>query len=330
MENARKFAFNVQERDIDLLLLGQCNISEVFVSWLADKVGIVGAKFDEAHHSVVTDRGETDVLLYVNEPEGRIAIMIEDKIGAVMQPRQCERYHERGEALVNSGAIAGYRTLLCAPNAYIVAVPPNETWHGRISFEEIADWLTKQDSPVNFWHARILNAASLKLGRARWADEKSNLAFNEQLALLKSDYRQFILLNYPNLQAKVQTGRDREYYIAGSGLPPGIRFKHSFFKGFVMMILERRWVEAGEVWLKSRVPEGGSLLKHGGELHLLLTTEIFDPELPFEAQQETAKVAIDRILTLKDLATQFVETTEPPLLEPLSKETNVDVGNVDG
>lgn len=53
--------FSVQERDVDLLILGQLHISPSFVTWIGERAGIAGARLASARHSVSTANGETDV-----------------------------------------------------------------------------------------------------------------------------------------------------------------------------------------------------------------------------------------------------------------------------
>jgi hypothetical protein len=298
-------SFNVQERDIDLLILEQVHISSPFVAWLAEKAGIVGASLKSARHSVSTDKGETDILLFLDTANGRIALMIEDKIGAPMQPRQCERYHERGRALCEEGKAKGYRTLLCAPATYLHAVPTEKDWHARLPLEEIADWFGQDLSPAATWRRAILTMAASKIVRAREADDKTNHTFDPDLVALKTAYRQFVEARYPELIAEVQPGRDREYYIKARELPAGIRFKHSFFRGEVSMILEKKWADIARAWLPTNSPNGTWIVEHVSELHLRSATEVMDPALPFEQQQETAVQALNIVDRFVVVATEI-------------------------
>jgi len=83
--------FNAQERDIDLMLLEEIHCEPTFLAWIAEQAGISNGSLVQARHSVYRGNGETDVLVFVDTPKGRTALMVEDKIGAEMQPRQAER-----------------------------------------------------------------------------------------------------------------------------------------------------------------------------------------------------------------------------------------------
>src|SRR5947209_4196184 len=97
---SRIFA-TVTERDVDLLILEEFRSSARFRSWWLREVGLPELQrhhFIGAWHAYSTQFGESDVLLVVEDGGGRrYAVMMEDKIYAAPQPRQAERYVERGE-----------------------------------------------------------------------------------------------------------------------------------------------------------------------------------------------------------------------------------------
>lgn len=297
--------FTVQERDIDLLILEQLHLSPEFLSWLAGAVGVPGARLEAARHSVVTSRGETDVLVTLRSGEERVAVMIEDKIGAPMQPRQAERYHERGRDLCAGGEADRFVTVLCAPRAYLAGVPDGEGWQVRLPLESLADWFGRDPSPASAWRRAILLAASGKLARARAAEDRSNRDFDPTLLAMKQAYRELVEARFPELIATPQTGRDREYYLKGRDLPSGLRFKHAFFRGEVSLIIERAWAERAGDWLAMHAPEGTHLIPHGGELHLRRPVEVLDPGRPLAEQVDLAAAALDEVCRLLPLAREI-------------------------
>jgi hypothetical protein len=294
--------FNVQERDIDLLILEQLHTSPSFVSWIAAKIGISDGTFVDAMHSVFRDGGETDVMLFLDTPEGRVAVMIEDKIGAQMQPRQGERYHERGEVLCREGKAVRYVTVLCAPEIYLSGISELSAWQHRLPIEDLGRWFSSDVSPSAIWRSSILTAAASKGARARHADDRSNTQFDGPLLALKADYQKFVEGHYDELIATLQTGRDREYYLRARRLPAGIRFKHSFFRGEISLIFERKWAEVAARHLDATLPDRSWLVRHGGELHLRMPVDVFDPALPLSMQEDTAKKALDEICLLIPVA----------------------------
>ncbi len=294
--------FSVQERDIDLLLIEQLHVCRAFADWLTKRLDLSGGVVETARHSVYREHGETDVLVIVRLGDERIAVMIEDKIGAPMQPDQCGRYHLRGQKLCDEGAVKRYKTVLCAPAAYLTGVPGDQRWDDRVSLEEIGRSLASVAYPGWEWRHAILLAAASRQARAREADNKANHAYDSVIVALKKGYREFVQAGYPQLQASSQEGSDREYYLKAGGLPPGIRFKHAFFRGEVSLIFEKAWVPTAQRHLHGNLPEGAWTVQHDSELHVRMPVEVMDPLRQFEEQEEIAAKALDQIGAMIPLA----------------------------
>lgn len=294
--------FSVQERDIDLLLIEQLHTCLAFGDWLVGRMGMSGAIVMTARHSVYREHGETDVLVIVRLGDENVALMIEDKIGAAMQPDQGERYHLRGRILCEEGTVSRYKTILCAPAGYLASLPKDEGWDYRLSLEEIGQCLEGTAYPGWEWRHAILIAAASRQVRARDADNRASHAYDSIIAPLKKAYRVFVQARYRQLQASPQEGRDREYYLKARGLPTGIRFKHAFFRGEVSLIFEKPWVPTAKLHLQENPPEAAWTVPHGSELHVRMAVEVMDPQLPFEQQQEIAAAALDQIGKLMGLA----------------------------
>jgi hypothetical protein len=299
--------FSAQERDIDLLLIELLHVSPIFAKQFTERLGLVGATIESVWHSVYREHGETDVLLIVGFESQRAAVMIEDKIGAPMQPDQCERYHLRGEALCAEGTVDRYHTVLCAPAGYLRGVSETERWDIRISLEEVAGFVAATAFHGWEWKEAVLVAAAAKQTRAREADSRSSKAFDAIIAPLKNAYRAFVLAQFPFLTATRQEGRDREYFIGAVGLPPGIRFKHAFFRGEVSLIFERAWAGKAEETLSGGLPEGAWAVRHGSEFHIRTSVEVMDPLLPFDQQEEVATQALEKIAIFVPLAQSVAE-----------------------
>lgn len=304
--------FSLQERDIDLLLIEQLHVCRPFADWLTGRLSLSGAVVETARHSVHREHGETDVLVIVRIGDERVAVMIEDKIGAPMQPDQCGRYHLRGKKLCEEGAVNRYKTVLCAPAGYLAGVPEDKRWDDRVSLEEIGQSLQGAAYPGWEWRHAILLAAASRQARAREADNKANQAYDPVIVPLKTAYREFVRARYPQLQASLQEGRDREYYLKAAGVPPGVRFKHAFFRGEVSLIFEKAWVPNAQRHLRGNLPEGAWTVQHGGELHVRMPVEVMDPLLQFEEQEEIAAKALDQIGTLVALALSVADAPREP------------------
>lgn len=292
------FPFRVQERDIDLFLLEQLHVSPKFADWLTNKLGIVGGEILTAHHSVYRMHGETDVLIHVKQGDKHVAVMIEDKIGAPMQPDQCERYHLRGKILCEGDEVDNYLTVLCAPASYLAGIPKDQAWDRYLFFEDLAQCVEEIGHPGWEWRQAMLLSAFSRAMRAREADSRTSSPYNSTLVPLKQAYRAFVEANYPQLIASRQEGRDREYYLKAKGLPAGIRFKHAFFRGEVSMIFEKHWANEANLWFARQPPGDTWMVPHGSEQHVRMSVEVMDPILPFDQQEDIVIAALDRICNM--------------------------------
>jgi len=175
----------VQESDVDLVLLFEIRANPGFRSRLLnyayhqDFTGhtLVGAwrnTFDSMS-------GETDVLLVADQPDGtRVALMIEDKIAARLQPRQAERYSERGETGRLNGWWVEFRTLLVAPASYLTFIT-KLGWTASLPLEEVAAWLEEQKTLHAATGAEILRHAASPRNREMIVNEAATNFWNDYL-----------------------------------------------------------------------------------------------------------------------------------------------------
>lgn len=140
------------------------------MSWLVKYLGLPDAEVLMAYHSVHREHGETDVLLFVRHEKHRVAVMIEDKIGAPMQPDQCERYHLRGAALCTKGQADRYLTVLCAPSGYLAGVPQGQRWDQLLPLEALVQQMADAAHPGWEWRQAILIAQRRAFGEFRTPD----------------------------------------------------------------------------------------------------------------------------------------------------------------
>ncbi|UTF59135.1 PD-(D/E)XK nuclease family protein [Gilvimarinus sp. DA14] len=131
----------VTERDIDLLLLEELNVSHDFSSWL---YSVVTKNYDAplctgAWHSISdSSLGESDlVVIYDNG----LAILIENKIDAFAQPEQGARYKARGLKGIESALWSSFYTCMIAPSLYLKKEKDASEYSARLSYEEVSNWL---------------------------------------------------------------------------------------------------------------------------------------------------------------------------------------------
>jgi len=134
----------VQEVHVDFLLEEEFSSDPEFLRSFVKAARQPGTAFqvERVRHSVSDQSGEADLIVVYRQLEGaaeRVAILIEDKIRASFQPRQAERYRERGDA--GTGLEWNrYWTCLVAPKSYMVA-RPDHGFDAAVALEQVKEWL---------------------------------------------------------------------------------------------------------------------------------------------------------------------------------------------
>jgi len=159
------------ERDIDVLLQEEllfnshvCALFGTALRLAAPPVVI------ECRLSVADSTGETDVFAIVQTQDGhRGAMLIENKIDAVFQPRQPERYRERVAALTQNADFAHAICVLVAPKAYLAASDVHLVhFDGAVSYEDIAA-AVEAEGTVRARHRAALLRRAVEHARASYA-----------------------------------------------------------------------------------------------------------------------------------------------------------------
>lgn len=196
----------VQERDIDMLLLEQLHASPPFVAWWCEQLGLAGAVFDGAWHSVSNADGETDVLLRVRVGGELVGVLIENKVAASEQHEQDLRYHRRGSQGIADGWFDRYVTCMCAPQAYLDGLPDQSQYLGRIAYEAIAAWFSKRDDVHSAWRRRVMDEA-ISQGRRGYMK-----VVNDAVTAFHRDYYAHLCRTRPNLRMNPPGDRGSQGY----------------------------------------------------------------------------------------------------------------------
>lgn len=131
----------VAERDIDLLLLEEFVSSPSFRSWFLERLGITSAaELTAAARSVNTSSGESDLELTLQVDDQALKVLIENKVDAIFQPRQAERYLERATDYLKTGACAKALTVIIAPNEYFGDAQTTIGFQHRLSHQALLSW----------------------------------------------------------------------------------------------------------------------------------------------------------------------------------------------
>lgn len=163
----------VCERDIDLLLLEEFQSSPGFLEWFLRTSGIEELRpeeLKEARRSVTHTTGESDLELHFATADGECdVVLIENKIGAQLQPLQAERYDLRGRDYVARGVCRSFHTVIVAPDGYFADAGQTKGFQSRLSYDRIVDW---------FENATALGARRhYKVSMLRSALDKATLGY---------------------------------------------------------------------------------------------------------------------------------------------------------
>jgi hypothetical protein len=131
----------VSERDVDLLILEEMSVNRTFIEAFLAEIGLDELQQWKVFHSVTDSAlGETDLLVRLML-EGGIsrAVMIENKIDAIAQPEQANRYKLRGEAGIENGDWSSFSTCIMAPGRHLQGTGDVSLYDHRVSCERIIE-----------------------------------------------------------------------------------------------------------------------------------------------------------------------------------------------
>jgi hypothetical protein len=157
----------VTERDIDLLLLEELVASPDFREWFRSQVGIdTPQSLDQVARSVVTSTGESDLEVTFCHEGCITRILVENKIDAVLQPRQAERYAVRAQDYFSRGECHRVLTLVIAPQSYVASV---RGFDRALTYEALREWFANAATgdQRGFYKLALLEAA-ISRGNSGW------------------------------------------------------------------------------------------------------------------------------------------------------------------
>ena len=150
----------VCERDIDLLLLEEFQSTAQFVEWFLDSAGIDDLRasdLKEARRSVTHTTGESDLELHFADRKGACSVvLIENKIGAQLQPLQAERNDARGSDYVARGVCRQFHTVIVAPDHYFSDPAQTKGFQHRLSYDRIVGWFEGAHALGHRRHYKVL------------------------------------------------------------------------------------------------------------------------------------------------------------------------------
>ncbi len=274
----------VTERDIDLLLLEELNVSPDFSSWFYSKV----THRDDAPllvgvwHSV-TDAalGESDLLAIYGNGH---AVLIENKIDAAAQPEQGERYIKRGQKGIDSALWDSFSTCMVAPDLYFQKERDAKVYDETLSYEVIAEWFSSRsgDLPRNRWK-RYLFTEAIEQNRRGYTiipDERVT-DFWESYWLLAQEKFPELEMKQPGLKP---ANADWPVFLPAA-LNKQISIVHKLNRGDVDMQIQAA-AEKIEPLKKLLTNYDVEVVKAGRSAAVRLKVPLLKRESPFDAQRD--------------------------------------------
>ena len=190
---------SVQERDVDLLLIEELNVSLDFCKWFISAIGLGQTVSNLKAFRSISDYGlgETDILISYSFDDRTTFILVENKIDASFQENQFERYKERGKAYLQSKKCDDYHIALVAPKSYC---ENQSNFSNYVSYESIKKYFADQKNIRADYKAEILSIAiekeRLRMQKQRSAQQQQQDELNKDLQSLFSGFCELLMQNH--------------------------------------------------------------------------------------------------------------------------------------
>ncbi len=183
----------IMEHDMDVLFSESFLLDRGFMEIFIETAGkeeyrSYDAESVEISH-VDTGLGESDITVILTDGDRRVAFLIENKIDAVHQERQAERYYERGNLGVKNGQYQAFEVFIVAPQKYLDADSEVDLYGHNVSYNTCLDYFKTSSSMRSKVMVSALEQAMSSAGSARnkVVDEEAT-AFWKQFVEYKNTF----------------------------------------------------------------------------------------------------------------------------------------------
>ncbi|MGI8840345.1 MAG: hypothetical protein ACR2F8_06150 [Caulobacteraceae bacterium] len=294
-----RYLASVEERDIDLLLMEEFHISDEFVTWFCDQIGIPGATPDGAWHSVSDTDGESDIVLRVLSGGRRIGVLIENKIAAPEQDRQAERYHLRGVNSREAGRFDEHVAVMCAPQRYLEGLAADSAYQHRVSYEAVAEWFSMREARRAAWRFSVLSEA-IEQGRRRY-----KMVVNAVITAFHHDYWEHLQRKHRRLSMVApgdKGGGSTWVVLKGQSFPKGVSLNHKLSSDVMDLTFAGGTVDQ-ILGTKSNWPDDIAVVAAKGSASLRIRVPHVDMKIGVAAQIDAIDEALEAAHRLAPFAT---------------------------
>ncbi|HPD30176.1 MAG TPA: PD-(D/E)XK nuclease family protein [Phycisphaerae bacterium] len=156
---------SVSERDVDFMLVEEFRCSIAFSQWFAGRIlppdeqeHVRRLELPKVLHSVRANGpggGESDiVLMFGPSAQTKLLVLVENKIDAVFQEAQAQRYQTRAREAVARHEAERAICVLVAPNEYVETSDDASHFDAIVTYEEISEFFNEQVSAGDAEYAR--------------------------------------------------------------------------------------------------------------------------------------------------------------------------------
>ena len=152
----------VYEHDMDVLFMQGVLSDNGFLSLFLNKTDWCDKNLKAIHAELSNTElnlGETDITVILDDGLDKYALLIEDKIDAIAQPEQHQRYVKRGDKAVKNGVYKDYKVFIICPEKYYRSNDEAKKYEHYVSYEECAEYFRgKADVMSDLRYQEIMQA----------------------------------------------------------------------------------------------------------------------------------------------------------------------------
>ena len=180
------FNNTITERDMDMLL-AQAIMSDLdFCRFVLDKTDRKGKDICVKSVDLSKDDnnlGESDITVVLDIDGTAYGLLIEDKIDAIAQPNQHERYIRRGDKGVNDGDYEEYAIFIFCPEKYYKNNSEAKLYEHLLTYEECRDYFEEKGDSISQFRSQQLAQAISKAKKpaSNNVDEKANMFLRQYI-----------------------------------------------------------------------------------------------------------------------------------------------------
>ena len=279
----------VLERDTDLLILEEWCVNAGFAQWFLDRFGISArySRFDGFHSVTDPQYGESDLLLIAENDTDKIAILLENKIDAIAQEDQAERYFLRAEKVKRELGLSYAAVGIIAPNNYLQNNQEAHNYPTRISYESIAEWFAAMTDLRSQYRSAVIKAA-IEKERRGYRPVK-----DEQVSRFWHEYWEYVRKSVPGVYMK-----EPEIVPAGSDwpelkfawFPEKWKLVHKLSRG--VLDLETKMTAEEARGIETFAKNGFTVVQTGKSFSIRLRVVPLDRNIPLLEQQSALESCI--------------------------------------